>query len=259
MIGALNPAAVIAAQLAAPQSVDPPMMSAQEPFTWGQGGRRLTPDDIARERAMAARQMQTDYSPVASPWQGLARVAENLTGAIRSRDADKASQANADYSARIAQSLFNPGGSSGSGSPGAEQSPAPGGNPAALMQIIADPYANDSVKALAQMQLEQQQKVAMKQLEWANREQPEIVQLSNIANDPTQPAWRRKDAKDRIDAINNPVQVVPGLVDGQPFVGRLSDIPAFLGGQGGGATNTGDVIDDPRKQGGQPATPAGTF
>lgn len=250
MIGAINPAAVIAAQLAGPQSPRP-QMGPEQSFVWGRGGSRMTPEDIARERERAAAMMQTDYSPVASPWQGLARVAENVVGALRERRADKAATANADYSARIAQSLFNPGSSSGSGSPGADQSPAPGGNPAALMQIIADPYANDSVKALAQMQLVQQQKVAMKQLEWANREQPEIVQLAQIANDATRPQWERDAARDRVEVLNNPEIVVP--IEGRgTFVGGRKDLRTVLGGGSVGGPNVGDVVDGHRFLGGNP-------
>lgn len=247
MIGALNPSAIIAAQLAQPE----------QPFVWGQGGRRMTPDDIAREREIAASLMSPDYSPVASPWQGLARVSENLTGALRERKADKASQSNADYSAQIAQSLLNPS-VPGSASPGAGQSPASGGN---LMQVIADPYADPSVKALAQMQLEQQQKVAMKQFEYQNRELPEVAQLAQIANDTTQPEWMRKAAADRITAMNDPLAVIPDLGGGiGGYVGPRSQLGPTMERQlGQSGTNTGDIISDPRKQGGQSASPAGNF
>lgn len=62
-----------------------------EPFFFGRGGKRRTPEDIALERRLAAQQMQqgADYSPVASPWQGLARVANGLAGGLRMRSADK--------------------------------------------------------------------------------------------------------------------------------------------------------------------------
>ncbi|MBB4642373.1 hypothetical protein [Rhizorhapis suberifaciens] len=64
-----------------------------EPFTWGGGGQRMTMDDIARERELAA-QMQAagaDYSPVQHWTQGLARVAQGLSGGLREREANKAS------------------------------------------------------------------------------------------------------------------------------------------------------------------------
>ena len=85
-------------------SANPPA----SPFVWGKGGRRMTPEDIARERAITARQMQADYSPIASPWQGLARVANQWTGALRERQARKASERNAAESASIAELLSNP-------------------------------------------------------------------------------------------------------------------------------------------------------
>lgn len=74
-------------------------------FTWGSGGRRLTPEDIARERALAARQMKSDYSPVQHWTQGLGRVADNLLGALRDRKAQKAADANAADGRRIAELL----------------------------------------------------------------------------------------------------------------------------------------------------------
>lgn len=78
-------------------------------FTWGQGGRRMTPDEIARERALAARQMQSDYSPVQHWTQGLGRVTDNVLGALRDRSAQKSALANAADTSRIAQLLTQPG------------------------------------------------------------------------------------------------------------------------------------------------------
>lgn len=206
------------------------MQTAAQPFVWGNGGRRMTPEDIAREREIAANLMQTDYSPVDSPWQGLARVAGNVTGALRERKANKASEQNADYSAQIAQSLINPSGTPSASAPlGAASSSTPGGNFPQLMQVMADPYADANVKAIAQMQLEQQQKMAMKQFEYSNREQPEIVQLATIANDTAQPAHVRKAAADRITAMNDPMAIIPGLPSGT-YVGRQSGVAAALGG-----------------------------
>lgn len=164
MIGAL-PAGIV--QGLFPQGQ---MQTAAEPFVWGQGGRRMTPQDIAREREIAASLTQLDFSPVDSPWQGLARVAGNVSGALRERKADKASNANADYSQQIMQSLVNPSGSpSASAPPGAASSTAPGGNLPQLMQVIADPYVDRGTKEIAQMQLEQAQRMAMKQFEIDNR------------------------------------------------------------------------------------------
>jgi hypothetical protein len=92
-----------------------------QPFLWQRGGRRMTPEQIARERAIAAGQMKADYSPISSPWQGLARVSENVFGALRERDARRAEEANAADGRRIAELLTQPlpeMGSSAGGAPG---------------------------------------------------------------------------------------------------------------------------------------------
>lgn len=71
-----------------------PMMEARHsPFVWGQGGARMTPEQLAIERARAADMMQSDYSPVGHWTQGLGRVADNVLGAISMRDVRKQDQA----------------------------------------------------------------------------------------------------------------------------------------------------------------------
>lgn len=77
-------------------------------FTWGKAGRRMTAEDIARERALAARQMQSDYSPVQHWTQGLGRVADNVLGALRDRGAQRAAATNAADTMRIAGLLTQP-------------------------------------------------------------------------------------------------------------------------------------------------------
>lgn len=229
------------------------MQTTSAPFQWGSGGRRMTPEDIARERKVAASLMQSDYSPVQHWTQGLGRVADNVLGAFRERDTDRAVADNQAYSRSVADLLSNPGGTpSASGPPGvASQSSAPGGNQAALLQALSDPYLDPSVKAIAQMQLEQQQKMAMKQFEYANREQPEIVRLANLANDPTQPEHVRKAAQARVNILNDPMAIIPGLPIGT-YVGPQSGVAAALGGGGGGGPRAGDVVDGYRFLGGDP-------
>lgn len=78
------------------------------PFTWGRGGSRISPDDLRARQAM--QNAQPDFSPVASPWQGLGRVAQNLLGAWELRDIDRSqaqqqATAAADRSAQIAALL----------------------------------------------------------------------------------------------------------------------------------------------------------
>lgn len=66
-----------------------------EAFVWGKGGAKMTPEQIAREREIAASLTQIDTSPVGHWTQGLARVANAAAGAYRGHKADKAAQTNA--------------------------------------------------------------------------------------------------------------------------------------------------------------------
>jgi hypothetical protein len=66
------------------------------PFVWGDGGARMTPEAITAQRliAEAMRREGSDYSPVASPWQGGARVVQALLGGYEGYRADQAEKAN---------------------------------------------------------------------------------------------------------------------------------------------------------------------
>lgn len=217
----MNPMALPAGAMGAPQAM-------QEPFVWGKGGRRMTPDQIARDREIANAMMGVDYSPIQSPWQGLARVSENIRGALAKRKADKAEQANLDYSDEILRSLMNPGGvPSASGAPGVA-SPAPGANLAQLSAILADPYVNPQVHALAKRQLDMADFERKQVLESQYGEQPEIVRLAQISGDPSRPAVERQAAEGRIKALNDPEIVIPGLPGGT-YVGPRSGVGMAFG------------------------------
>lgn len=120
-----------------------PMQEA--PFVWGQGGTRMTAEDIARARALAEQQMMTgaDFSPVGHWTQGLARVAQGIVGGLGARKADRAAEANAAESASIAQMLMG-GGEGG----------APSGDVVAqaLLNPNLDPQTRDYAKMLFQQQ-----------------------------------------------------------------------------------------------------------
>jgi hypothetical protein len=64
------------------------------PGVW-KNNKWVTPDQIAamRKQAEALQAQGMSYSPIQSPWQGLARVADALLGTVDERQAEKASQA----------------------------------------------------------------------------------------------------------------------------------------------------------------------
>lgn len=83
-------------------------------FIWGAGGEAMTPEQIARQREIAAAlsQQGVDTSPVGSWTQGAARVANALAGVMKERRADKAEGVNTTANSSILQSLLS-GGASG--------------------------------------------------------------------------------------------------------------------------------------------------
>ncbi|MEZ2132687.1 MULTISPECIES: phage tail tip lysozyme [unclassified Sinorhizobium] len=77
------------------------------PFVWGKGGSRLTPEELARQRAYEAQILArgVDTSPAASNMEGLARVANALVGSFRRGALDRAEQQNRDEDAALAAPL----------------------------------------------------------------------------------------------------------------------------------------------------------
>lgn len=232
-----------------------------EPFQWGSGGRRMTPEQIAREREIAQAMMQSDYSPVQHWSQGLGRVADGLLGGLRDRDARKAEQANLDYSDEILKSLMDPGGiPSASGAPGVA-SPAPGANNAALSAILGDPYASPQVKALAKRQLDMADFETKQRLQAQYAEPTPEERLAKAAfpNDPArQLQFLQATAANKEDPFVN----IIGNETFGTYAGRQSGLSKILGSQpqvAAPSTNTGDVIPDPRKQGGPTPTASGGF
>jgi hypothetical protein len=118
--------------------------SASAPYVWASGGRRVTPEQIALEQKMAAAKLQSDYSPVGSIWQGLGRVADNVTGALEMRQARKDAKANAGYDQSIASILA----ASGTGT----------GNSSAVARALSDPYVSAGTRQLAMKSWEYQNK-----------------------------------------------------------------------------------------------------
>lgn len=122
---------------------------AGEPFLWGKGGRRMTPDQIEQERAIAASLSQVDYSPVQHWTQGAARLGGNLLGAFRERRANKASEQNLTDSNLAMAKLLAP-----------QADTAQGGVNPAIAEILANPYLDGGVRKLAMDQYSQATKRA---------------------------------------------------------------------------------------------------
>ena len=76
-------------------------MALDDFFVWGKNGQKLTPAEIAKQREMEMELARDgiDFSPVADPLQGLARVANAAAGAYRRNRLGAAQQENNAYNA----------------------------------------------------------------------------------------------------------------------------------------------------------------
>lgn len=77
-----------------------------EAFTWGSGGQKLTPEQIAREREIAALLGQVDTSPIGDWTQGAARMANAFVGNLREGRANRAEQDNNEYDGGLRRDLL---------------------------------------------------------------------------------------------------------------------------------------------------------
>lgn len=76
-------------------------MAAEGAFVWGRNGRKLSPEEMAKQREIADTMMRKgmDYSPVGHWAQGAARVAEGVLGALDVRELDNEAKANKEWNA----------------------------------------------------------------------------------------------------------------------------------------------------------------
>lgn len=214
-----------------------------QPFQWGAGGKRLTPEQIDAQRRIASSLMQSDYSPVSSAWQGLARVGGNIVGALESKSLDQAQSANAAESQSVVQALMANGAT----------------DKGALASAAFNPYLDRTARAFAGNQLELLSKpIAVE----APKSYEFDATLRNAGIDPASPegiALYRQRAANMAD----PFQVTP--IPGGTYAGPRSGLGAALGvGQPAPAPAMpnrppiGAIVKDPFGDGGQ--TPAsGTF
>nr|WP_311538567.1 hypothetical protein [uncultured Bradyrhizobium sp.] len=101
-------------------------------FTWGPNGQMLTPGEVAARRKVADAMIAggMDYSPIRSPWQGAARIAQALMGGYESGQADRAEKAASDYNNNLIKTLAaNLAGAGGAPAPVAQDSAAATGAP----------------------------------------------------------------------------------------------------------------------------------
>jgi hypothetical protein len=184
------------------------------PFIWGGGGQRLSPDDIDAKRKIAQALMAqgTDYSPVGSWAQGLARVAQGVLGGFEERDLDKSAAANDAENADVVAKLL-----------------AGGGNGTAPLAALANPNLSTGTQSIAKLLYERNNPAAK-----APNETQQLLIDAGLT--PGSPEYRAAAAK-LLDRKGDPF-VTASLPGGNFFAGPQSQFMNALTG-GGGQPSTG--------------------
>lgn len=189
----------------------PQLSAANAPFVWAQGGRRVTPDEIARQRLIAEEQTAGDYSPVGHWTQGLGRVLDGLEGGFAKRNLRRAEEANAAESDAVLQALLS-----------GER------DEASLLRAAANQYITPEARAIASSLMPKAwqptndlEKAAIEA--GISRGSPQWVEIMNTA------------VQNKVDPWTN---IVTG---GESLMGRQSLIQQALGG--GDPASSGGGVD----------------
>lgn len=203
-----------------PLSVDSGPLPVETPFIWGQGGARITPDEIARRRQIADQQVQSDYSPVGHWTQGLGRVLDGLTGGIEQNRLNKAQEQNSAYSQQVLDALLGGTVSDGGATTIAGQPATPQSQGGMLARAMSDPYLDKNVQQLAGTLYERAVPKARAPLEFEQL-------LSAAGYVPGTPEYQAA-ANQLLLSRGDPFTTF-SLPNGQFFSGRQSMIPNALG------------------------------
>lgn len=110
---------------------------APQPFVWGEGGSRLTPEQIAAQLEGAQSRIRADTSPVGHWMEGAARVVDSIIGGLQMRDAMKEQEKNRSAEQEIIEQLT-------------------AGNPEAIGRAMTSPSASGGTRDYAGMLFQQQ-------------------------------------------------------------------------------------------------------
>lgn len=180
----------------------------QQPFVWGAGGKRMTPEQIEAQRRIAASLSKPDFSPIASPWQGLARVAGNVAGALDNRRLDKAQAQNTAENSSVVQALL-----------------APDATPDAFATAALNPSLDPTTRKFAMGRYEAMTKPADTPKEY---EIDAVIRNAGIA--PGTPEYA-KAYQDYLRSKTDPFSVM-NLPGGAAYVGPRSGIGGAVGAGG---------------------------
>lgn len=189
-------------------AVDPvvqELMKPAEPFVWGAGGAKLTPEQVAALRAQGEGMAASDFSPVGHWTQGLGRALSNLEGGLKVKRAERMEGENRARDAELAEAMA-------------------GGrvDDATIARVLMDPNAGAGVREFAGMEYAARRPKAS-----APTELEKLMLAANIQRG--SPEWNAQltaELRNRRD----PFTTFTGPTIG--YVGPQSGLAAALGGGG---------------------------
>ncbi|GEM_PF-2374241 len=201
--------------MAVAQALQP--IGPEQSFVWGHGGLKMTPQQAAAQRERGMSRMRGDYSPIQHPFQGLARVADNVLGALEAKKADKAMQATAEADRALMEAMA-------------------GGqiDDSIIARAIMDPNVGDGVKQYAGMEYARRQPKAA-----APTEVEKLMIASGIQ--PGSPEWNAQLSAE-LENRRDPFTTFVGGDIG--YTGRQSGLAAALRG-GGPSSGAGQGASPP--------------
>lgn len=181
------------------------LMQAPEPFMWGQGGAKLSPQQVAQLRAQGEGMSQADFSPVAHWTQGLGRALTGLEGGLKMKRAEKMEGENREYQQRMSEALA-------SGDVNDEM----------IARVLMDPNASQGAQAYAGalMQSRQPKQAAPTEVE-------KLMLAAGIQ--PGSPEWNEQISAELTNRRDPYTTFVGGNMG---YTGRQSGLAAALGGGG---------------------------
>lgn len=193
--------------LVATKGVDPvaqALTQAVEPFTWAYGGLKMTPQQAAMLREQGMARSRGDYSPIQHWTQGLARVADNVMGALDARRADRELAAGAEADRALMEAMV-------------------GGqvDDSMIARALMDPNVGQGVKEFAGMEYAARRPKQQAPLE--------VERLAMLANDPTAAPYVREAAAAKLRNQNDPL-ITTTLPGDRFYSGPQSGLAAALGG-----------------------------
>lgn len=160
-----------------------------QPFIWGQGGEKVTPQMAARQREMASALFGQNQGMADNGWEGLAQVARAFTGTQLNNRADEAERIGREEAAALFGQLD------------------PTSDLSTIMSMAGNEWATDSERAIANLLMQDSMKRSALEEQRAFEQPMRDAQLQQLL-------LGNETAQVKLDQLRDPPPVVPDPTSG---------------------------------------------